>query len=68
MKKLRAPGFSLIEILISLGIIVIISAFAIPAYTHYIVRTERAAAEIALSKLAVALEQYYTINNTYKKW
>jgi type IV pilus assembly protein PilE len=64
--KKNKLGFSLMEVLISLAIILILSAIAIPSYTHHITQANRSEAEIALSKLAVALEQYFTLNNTYK--
>jgi type IV pilus assembly protein PilE len=64
MKKLS--GFTLLEILITLSITTLLFAIAIPTYSNHILRTNRYAAEIALSKLATALEQYYLINNTYK--
>jgi type IV pilus assembly protein PilE len=45
----------------------IISIIAIPTYTHHITRAQRLEAEVALSKAAVALEQYFIVNNSYKK-
>ncbi len=66
MKTYSLRGFSLIEIITTLSIIAILTAIAVPAYHQYITRAERLAAATSLSRLAIALEQYYTINNTYK--
>lgn len=62
----REKGFSLIEIIISFSIIAIMLAIALPAYFHHLLRAERMTAEIALTKLAAALEQYHLTANSYK--
>lgn len=63
---MRKLGFSLLEMLIVLIIIGILSAIAIPLYYSHIVHERRLEAAMTLEKLAVALEQYDTIHNTYK--
>ncbi len=59
-------GFSLLEILIVLAIISILSAVAIPSYTHYLTKAHRLEAEITLIKIAGILEKYYISHNTYQ--
>lgn len=62
----RFLGFNLIEIMIALIVIGVLTAISIPVYTQHIARAKRVEAEILLTKLAAALEQYYTINHTYQ--
>jgi type IV pilus assembly protein PilE len=61
----RSAGFSLIELLIVLTIVGILTAIAVPSYTSYVVRTQRAAARACLSEAAQFMERYYTSNLTY---
>ncbi|MBV8802989.1 MAG: hypothetical protein JO131_08535, partial [Gammaproteobacteria bacterium] len=49
-----------------LSIIAILAIISFPIYTQYFIRQNRIEAEIALEKLAANLEQYNTLNNTYK--
>jgi type IV pilus assembly protein PilE len=59
-------GFSLVEIVIALLIISILSAISFPIYSQYITQQHRIEAEVTLEKLSAALEQYYTLHDTYK--
>ena len=66
MRMGRGAGFTLIELMIVVAIIAILAAIALPAYTSYITKTKRVAAEGCLSGHANYMERYYTTNLSYK--
>jgi len=63
LKNVR--GFSLIEVMITLAILSIIAAFAIPSYQNAMMKSRRADAKVALGELAQAQETFYTDRRTY---
>lgn len=64
MKKIN--GFNLLEVLITLGIIGILTSLCFPLYSHHLIEERRLEAKITLEKLATALESYYLSHNTYQ--
>jgi type IV pilus assembly protein PilE len=58
-------GFTLIELMIVVAIIGIISTFAVPAYTDYVVRAKRQLSSQQLLEIASRQEQYMLDNKTY---
>lgn len=59
------PGFSLIELLVCLGIISLLSLMSYPLFTHFILKAQRLEAKAALLRTAEALENYYADHLSY---
>lgn len=60
-----ASGFTLTEVLITIVIVSILAAIAIPSFTNSITKSKRRAAQACLSSLATQMERYYTTNLRY---
>lgn len=58
-------GFSLIELLITLAVLGIVIAVALPSYRDHVVRSSRAAAQTELVELAAVQEKIYLNSNAY---
>lgn len=58
-------GFTLIELMVTVAIVAIIAAVAIPSYRQYILRANRVDATGALLRLAANQERFYLQNNSY---
>lgn len=63
----RERGFTLIELLVAVVILGILAAIAIPQYTQYVTRSQRAAATQVLLQIAGELERRYTTNSCYDR-
>lgn len=62
----RVTGFTLIEVLIVVGIVGILAAVALPAYTNYIQRSKISEAVSNLTDMRVKMEQYFLDNRSYE--
>jgi type IV pilus assembly protein PilE len=65
MKPAAGDGFSLIELLVVLVIMVVLAAQAMPAWQQHVIRTRRGEAQSALLKLMMQEERFHTQNNSY---
>ena len=60
-----ATGFTLIEVMITVAIIAILAAVAIPSYTDYITRSKIQEATSSLLSMRTKLEQFFQDNRTF---
>ncbi|EHR73290.1 prepilin-type N-terminal cleavage/methylation domain-containing protein [Burkholderiales bacterium JOSHI_001] len=65
MLSSRHQGFTLIEVLVTLAMVSIIAAVALPAYSGYVARSKVPPGLEALSSTATRLEQFYQDTGTY---
>jgi type IV pilus assembly protein PilE len=61
----RAPGFTLIELMVAMAIVAILTAIAYPSYRNYVIRGQLTTATNALSAMQANMERYFQDNRTY---
>lgn len=63
MNKLR--GFTLMELMITVAIVAIIAAVAIPSFNSYLLKSHRSDAYTAILSIQMAEERYRGFNSSY---
>lgn len=63
--RLKQRGVTLLELMITIMVIGILGAIAVPTYRNYMMKANRSDAKIALTNDAQQLERCYTTSNTY---
>lgn len=67
MKKVQTRhGFTLIELMITMAVIAILSAVALPSYQFAMRNARRAEAKGCLMELQNFMERFFTLNGSYK--
>lgn len=65
MQRCAARGFTLIEVMITVAIVAILAAIALPSYAEYLRRGSLPDAFNSLSDYRIKLEQYYQDHRNY---
>jgi len=64
-RQRRRNGFTLIELMITVAVVAILTAIAYPAYTQFIIRSKRSAAQAQMMDIATRQQQYLMANRGY---
>src|SRR3984957_2381011 len=65
MRHSRSQGFTLIELMITVAIVAILAAIAIPNYRDYVIRGQLVDATQGLAARRATMERYFQDNRTY---
>jgi len=63
--KLAVSGFTLIEVMITVAVVAILAAIALPSYFDYITRSRLVEARANLADMRTRMEQFFLDNRTY---
>lgn len=65
MNRSKHSGYTLVELMVTVGIIGVLAAIAMPAYEGYIELGERSATQENAEQLALFLDNYFYENGVY---
>ena len=63
--RMRGGGFTLVELMITVAIVTILAAVAIPSYTRAMDKSRITVAKRDIVDLQMRLDRYFTQRNTY---
>ena len=63
----QAFGFTLMELMITLAIVGLLAAIALPSYSSYIAKARRADARTQLVQVAQFMQRFYAANDSFSK-
>lgn len=61
----RLKGFTLVELIVVVAVMVILATIAYPLYTQQVMKSRRTEARVALNEIALAEQRYFTVNGRY---
>ena len=61
----RQPGFTLIELMVTIAIVAILASVALPSYTQYVVRGKLLEGKSSLLAMRTKMELYFQDNRSY---
>jgi type IV pilus assembly protein PilE len=61
----KQHGFTLIELVITIAVVGILAAIALPSYQQYVIRSKRSAAQAQMMDIANREQQYLLANRSY---
>jgi type IV pilus assembly protein PilE len=61
----KARGFTLVELMVTLVVVAILMAIAIPSYRQSVIKGNRRAAQAVMMELISRQEQYFVANRVY---
>jgi len=64
----RTAGFTLIELMIAVGVIAVLTTLATSSYQYAMAKADRATAISDINEIAQTLERFYTYNRVYTNY
>lgn len=65
MHRRAAAGFTLLELVITIAVIMVLATIAVGNYTEYLTRSKRSDAKVALTELANLQTKFFANNLSY---
>nr|WP_187806966.1 type IV pilin protein [Pseudomonas alcaligenes] len=65
MESRKSRGFTLVELMVTVAIVAILAAIALPSYRQYVIRGNRVAAQSQMMDIANRQQQFLLANRAY---